>query len=136
MLNVSKSNRDFLINTNFYYNFRRADDELKPYPVAIAPELVNRLEDALQQLNIRPVALSADEDSKTSEISILVSVEYKVCQALNAAIAKQLFDSKGCHRKSEAKLKRAVSFCKLLYAIRIGLSIYSIKNLDKKILYN
>lgn len=49
---------------------------MKPYPVAINPEFVPRLEDALQQLNIKPMACTKSEvtgEDGNSEVSILVS---------------------------------------------------------------
>lgn len=38
-----------------FFTFFRADDQTKPYPVAISPELAGRIENCLKALDIRPV---------------------------------------------------------------------------------
>lgn len=42
------------------------------YPVAISPEMVSRLEDCLEQLNINPVNVRNSPMNDNKEISLLV----------------------------------------------------------------
>lgn len=53
--------------------YLRPDDQMKSYPVAIDPELVPRLENALAQLNIKPMQLESGGSNGNTEFSILVS---------------------------------------------------------------
>lgn len=58
-------------------SLNRSEDQLPPYDVAIAPEMVSRLEDCLQQLNLEPVNL---RNASGSEINLLVSkFQYFFC---------------------------------------------------------
>lgn len=50
---------------------RRSDDETAPYPVAISPDLVNRLETCIEELNLQPVRLNPQSGS--NEVNLLVS---------------------------------------------------------------
>lgn len=61
----------------FFFNFSRAEDQLASYPVRISPELVNRLECCLKDLNIEPVAvrMKSENNSEEQPVSLLVSTE-------------------------------------------------------------
>lgn len=43
------------------------------YPVAISPEMVERLEDCLHQLNVSPINLNTAPMSENKEINLLVN---------------------------------------------------------------
>lgn len=66
--------------SNCFSLYSSAEDQVKSYPVAISPELVSRLEDALEQLDIRPmnsaVRPQSGEGDKSAEVSILVRWHY------------------------------------------------------------
>ena len=47
----------------------RNEDQVPPYDVAISPELVAKLEDCLNQLNLQPVNL---QNASGNEVSLLV----------------------------------------------------------------
>lgn len=50
------------------------EDQVPPYPVALNPEMITRLEDCLQQLNITPIIPSEtkSQSNDSKEISLLV----------------------------------------------------------------
>lgn len=56
-----------------------AADQLAPYPVRISPDLVNRLENCLTDLNIQPVSIPRDikpeRENEESAVSLLVRLE-------------------------------------------------------------
>lgn len=54
-----------------YYN--SAEDQLPPYDVAISPDMVSRLENCLQELDIAPVNLRNAPMGENKEISLLVN---------------------------------------------------------------
>lgn len=58
--------------------FNRAKDQTKPYPVAISPEMIQRIEDCLKELEIQPVdhhraPLIKPEEGQEPHVSLLVS---------------------------------------------------------------
>lgn len=55
------------------HNPKRAENQVPPYPVAIAPELVEKLEDCLQQLHLAPNNISGFAEGR--EVNLLVCVD-------------------------------------------------------------
>lgn len=48
----------------------RAEDQVPSYPVAIAPELVEQLENCLQELNIQPI--NTKDLGENKEVNLMV----------------------------------------------------------------
>lgn len=64
--------------SSIFIRSNRAEDQVAPYPVAIAPEMVSRLEDCLQQLNSVPVQIRGGGDNtQNTEQSLLVIITLK-----------------------------------------------------------
>lgn len=61
---------------NTIFIFPSAEDQLASYPVRISPDLVNRLECCLKDLNIQPVSvhypLKSENDEEEQPVSLLV----------------------------------------------------------------
>lgn len=66
-LNVSYKKKSD--SEQFDWASNRAEDQVPSYDVAIAPEMVTRLEDCLQQLNLEPVNL---RNASSGETNLLV----------------------------------------------------------------
>lgn len=56
----------------FYLHWDSAEDQVAPYPVALSPDMVSRLENCLQQLDIIPVNINNAPMNDNKEISLLV----------------------------------------------------------------
>lgn len=67
----SQKNHQTDLNSLFSIELQRNEDQVPPYDVAISPELVAKLEDCLNQLNLQPVNL---QNAAGNEVSLLVSM--------------------------------------------------------------